>query len=79
SIKQIYSYEYGMYKSNPKFFERLLSENQELELKDLLLIDDSQSKLDSAFEHGISGIQFVNNEQVFKEINKYDKQSTSKI
>lgn len=72
SIKQIYSYEYEMYKSNPKFFKRLLQENKELELKDLLLIDDSKSKLDSAFKNGINGIQFVNNEQVIKEITEYD-------
>ena len=72
SIKQIYSYEYEMYKSNPKFFKRLLEENKELELKDLLLIDDSKSKLDSAFKSGINGIQFVNNEQVIKEIIDYD-------
>ena len=72
SIKQIYSYEYEMYKSNSKFFKRLLEENKELELKDLLLIDDSKSKLDSAFKNGINGIQFVNNEQVIKEITEYD-------
>lgn len=74
SIKQIYSYEYEMYKENPAFFKRLLKENKALELKNLLLIDDSKSKLDSASKSGINGIQFINNEQVIKEITEYDKQ-----
>ncbi|MEM6320079.1 MAG: hypothetical protein AAF960_20570 [Bacteroidota bacterium] len=73
SIQQIYSYEYEMYKSNPAFFERLLKENKELVLEDLLLIDDSPLKLDSAFKSGIHGIRFVNNAQVMKEITEYDK------
>ncbi|MEL6941598.1 MAG: hypothetical protein AAFO82_02940 [Bacteroidota bacterium] len=75
SIQQIYSYEYEMYKSNPAFFKHLLEENTELRLEDLLFIDDSPSKLESALKSGIRGIQFVNNEQVIREIIEYDKKT----
>ena len=77
SIQQIYSYEYEMYKSNPAFFQQLLEENKELKLENLLLIDDSPSKLDSAFKNGICGIQFINNKQVIREIIEYDEKMES--
>lgn len=73
SIKQVYSYEYEMYKSNPKFFKRFLEENNEYDVVDLLLIDDSKSKLESAFQNGINGIQYVTNEQIIREIEEYDQ------
>lgn len=72
SIKQVYSFEYKVNKSNPKFFKKLLEENKEYEVKDLILIDDSKSKLESAFKNGIKGIHYKNNEQIRREIEEYD-------
>lgn len=64
SIKQFYSYDYQMYKSNPDFFKRLLNDLKDLEYEDLIFIDDSQSKLESAMKSGINGILYKHNEQV---------------
>ena len=63
SIKQIYSYEYKMVKSNPDFFKKFLRENPEYDAKDLILIDDSETKLESASKSGIKGILYTNNDQ----------------
>lgn len=64
SIKQFYSFDYKMYKSNPDFFKQLLLDTKEYEIEDLLLIDDSESKINSAAQNGIKGILYKNNEQI---------------
>jgi len=50
-----------------------LRNQKEYDIKNLLLIDDSISKLESAAENGINGIQYKNNEQIVREIKEYDK------
>jgi len=64
SVKQVYSFQYRMFKSNPKFFEKLLTEINHYNVEDMVFIDDSRSKLESANKCGIKGILFENNEQV---------------
>jgi FMN phosphatase YigB (HAD superfamily) len=67
--KQIYSFDYEMEKTNPLFFERLLKELNEYDLKDFIFIDDSPNKIASAAIHGIKSILYQNNEQIKKELN----------
>lgn len=73
SIKQIYSFDYKMYKSNPHFFKQLLEEIKEYDINDLIFIDDSESKLKSASQNGINGILYQNNEQVKVALEGVDK------
>lgn len=63
--EEIYSYDYQMFKSNKKFFKRLLEEVG-VAKEELLLIDDSQSKIDSAASSGIKGILFESTSQIEK-------------
>ena len=63
STRQIYSFDYQMEKANPLFFSRLLKETG-YSTDDLVFIDDSPKKLESAKKNGIKGILFSNNEQV---------------
>jgi len=72
AIKQIYSFEYKLYKSNPAFFKRLLKDLKEYKTEELLFIDDSTSKLESAAKNGIKGILYQNNEQIKKVLEQYD-------
>ncbi len=72
SIKQIYSFDYQMEKANPAFFKRLLDEVDH-DKKDLIFIDDSPHKLESARTNGISGILFQNNSQVEKDLEQFYK------
>jgi len=67
SIKQIYSFDYQMEKVNPAFFKKLLDEVEQNK-KEMIFIDDSPRKLESARRNGISGIFFQNNLQVEKEL-----------
>ena len=69
SIKQIYSFDYKMVKSNPSFFVMLINELSEYEKKDMIFIDDSISKIESAKKCGITGILYQDNEQIRKELN----------
>jgi len=62
--QQFYSYDFEMYKSTPKFFKRLLAELKAYSKEDMILIDDSPNKLESAAKNGIKGILFENDEQV---------------
>ncbi len=71
AIKQIYSYDYNMVKSNPLFFARLSEELTEYDKKEMLFIDDSQNKIASAEKNGIKGILFQNNEQIKRELREY--------
>jgi len=71
ATKQFYSYDYKMYKANPLFFKRLLKDIEEYNVEDLIFIDDSISKLESAAKNNIYGIRYRDNAQTLKEINKY--------
>jgi len=62
--QQFYSYDFELFKSTPKFFKRLLAELRAYSKEDMILIDDSPNKLESAAKNGIKGILFQNNEQV---------------
>jgi FMN phosphatase YigB (HAD superfamily) len=67
SEKQIYSFDYGMVKGDPRFFAQLLQETS-YETANLIFIDDSIEKIKSAAAHGILGIHYVNNTQLRKEL-----------
>ena len=71
AIKQYYSYDYKMYKANPLFFKRLLMDIEEYNVEDLIFIDDSIAKLESAAKNNIYGIQYRDNDQVLKQMKKY--------
>jgi len=73
SIKQIYSFDYKMVKSNPNFFKKLLEELEGYTIEDMVFIDDSIKKIESAERHGIKGILYQDNEQIRKEWKEYDK------
>jgi HAD superfamily hydrolase (TIGR01509 family) len=64
SIQQIYSYEYKMVKADPDFFRKLIEDLKDYDIKQMVFIDDSQPKLDSAIKQGIRGILYKNNEQL---------------
>lgn len=66
SIDGFYSYDYQLYKSDPKFFKKLLLDLRQYDLTDMIFIDDSQSKLDAAAIHGIRGFLYTSNEQIMK-------------
>ena len=68
SIKQFYSYDYKMYKSNPEFFKKLLEDLKGYNLTDMIFIDDSESKLQSAAQNGIKGVLYKNNEQLKQQL-----------
>jgi FMN phosphatase YigB (HAD superfamily) len=61
--QQFYSFDFKMEKSNPLFF-KLLLEKIKVEVDDLIFIDDSPQKLESARLHGIRGVLFENNQQI---------------
>jgi HAD superfamily hydrolase (TIGR01509 family) len=63
AVHQIYSFDYQLEKADPLFFEKLLQE-LDYESDELLFIDDSPRKIESAQKHGIKGIVFHNNEQL---------------
>ena len=57
-----------MVKSNPKFFSKLKEELKEYNTNEMLFIDDSVDKLESARKFGIKGILYSNNIQVKNEL-----------
>ncbi len=63
SIKQVYSFDYHMVKSNSEFFKRLLDE-LDFEKEEMLLIDDSPNKIASAAANGIHGILYRGNDEI---------------
>ena len=65
----IYSFDYEMVKSNPAFFQKLLMELP-YRAEELLFIDDSLNKIESASKSGIKGILFVDNAQVKRALEK---------
>lgn len=62
-----YSFDLKMEKSNPLFFKELLRKVK-VDIEDLIYIDDSPRKLQSAKHHGIHGVLFKNNQQILAEI-----------
>lgn len=68
SIHQIYSFDYKMMKSNQLFFKRLLIDLKIYDVDEMIFIDDSAKKLESAAKSGIKGILYKNNEQTIKEL-----------
>ena len=70
SIAQFYSFTYKMYKSNPEFFARLLKDLKEYEVDDMIFIDDSKSKIESAKKNSIKGILYLNNHQLKEDLKK---------
>ncbi len=64
AIKQIYSFDYKMVKADSMFFQKLLNNLPEYTIEDMIFIDDSPHKIESAAKHGIKGIQYHDNEQV---------------
>ena len=73
SIKQIYSFDYQMVKSNPNFFEKLIKELKGYKIEEMIYIDDSISKIESAKRSGIKGIQYQNNEQIRVELKEHSR------
>ncbi len=71
AIKQIYSFDYKMVKTDPKFFPRLLTELDEYKIEDLLFIDDSIKKIESAAKSGIKGILYQSNEHIKKALGSF--------
>jgi len=61
--QQFYSFDFKMHKSNSLFF-KLLLEKINVDVDNLIFIDDSIKKIESAKLHGIRGILFKNNQQV---------------
>ncbi|MEO0339813.1 MAG: hypothetical protein AAF242_11415 [Bacteroidota bacterium] len=68
AVKQIYSFDYSMVKSNLAFFKKLLKELEPHKAEDMLFIDDSLSKLESAKASGIQGVLYKDNDQVKDEL-----------
>lgn len=64
AIKQIYSFDYKMLKTNPLFFPKLLNDMEAFNIEDMIFIDDSSDKIARAEECGIRSIQYRNNEQI---------------
>ena len=62
SVAQQYSYDFGLFKSDPTFFKRLFEEIPSLESQKLIFIDDGLNNIESAAIHGITGIQYKDNE-----------------
>ena len=70
AFDEFYSFDFELEKSDPIFFEQLIKETG-WKGSDLIFIDDSQSKLDSAAQQGIKGFLFKSNEQLFAEIDSH--------
>ena len=62
AAEQIYSFDYQMEKANPLFFKKLLNELTDYDLDQLIFIDDSPKKIESAKANGIKGILFEGND-----------------
>lgn len=71
SLHQVYSYEYKIVKSNPLFFKKFLKMNPLYDLGNMVLIDDSIAKIDSAAKCSIKGILYESNEKVKEKLNEY--------
>lgn len=67
--KVYFSWETGFVKPCVRAYENLLEENR-LEGKDCLYVDDSEENLESAKKMGIVGIRYESGERVIKEISE---------
>ena len=70
AIKQIYSFDYQLEKTDPRFFVKLLEDIKPIPKEDLVFIDDSSRKIESAAKNGIKGILFQSNHQVEMALNQ---------
>ena len=61
---QFYSFDLGLEKSDAQFFPELLR-RMGVDAAQCILIDDSPAKISSAEAHGIAGLLFTSNENVF--------------
>lgn len=64
--RQLYSFQAGMTKSDPRFFKWVIDQLG-IAPEDLLFIDDDPNNIKTAAECGIKGIKFVNNDQLRRE------------
>ena len=65
--QQIYSFDYQMVKADPRFFAKLKKDLSDASIEDMIFIDDSIRKIESAARHGIRGILYKSNEQLFRD------------
>ncbi len=65
--QQIYSFDYHMVKADPRFFAKLKEDLSDASIEDMIFIDDSIHKIESAAQHGIRGILYTSNEQLFRD------------
>lgn len=70
SERQVYSFDYGVEKSDPDFFKRLLNDISYSQ-DQLILIDDDCRNLESAAQKGIEGIVYQTIEQVKMDLKSY--------
>ena len=66
AIQQYYSFDFQLQKADDDFF-KLLLEKIKIDTEELIFIDDSPHKIESAKRHGIKGILFKNTAQIKKE------------
>lgn len=71
AIRQIYSFDYQMVKANPDFFKKLKKDLNSYEVEEMLFIDDSINKVESARKSGIKGIVYRNNQQIKEQLLHY--------
>ncbi|MEM1325418.1 MAG: HAD-IA family hydrolase [Bacteroidota bacterium] len=64
AIRQIYSFDYNVVKSDPDFFKKLLEDLSDYPIDNMLFIDDSIKKIESAQKSGIKSILYKNNQQI---------------
>lgn len=69
--RQFYSYDYGILKEEPAFFERLIKELP-YPADALTLIDDSPHKLAAAATVGIKGLLFKSTEEVIRALSEQE-------
>lgn len=56
TIGEVYSYDYQMVKYKYNLFERFIQECKEYDLEQIIFINDSDSKLESAVQQNLVGI-----------------------
>ncbi|MEM1217756.1 MAG: hypothetical protein AAGH79_02545 [Bacteroidota bacterium] len=65
--QQIYSFDYRMVKADARFFAQLIEDLPDYSIEEMIFIDDSIHKIESAAQHGIRGILYQSNEQLFRD------------
>lgn len=69
AVKQYYSFDLELEKSDPTFFPKLLNLINK-PAKEFLFIDDSIKKIRNAREAGINSVQYLNNDSLRSELEK---------